>query len=118
MDSDDITHLEPESAPPVSSPAILQPGSTVTTNDSSMDIDQSASATEPSNPVPMEVDQPSSFTASSTDLNVVPIAPPAWLTALKMDIYFQECSDTTAWQLLVQSFYKFEAGDSVNGVCR
>jgi hypothetical protein len=83
-----------------------------------MDTDTSAFATasEPSNPVPMEVGQPS----SSTDLNVVTVAvaAPAWLTALKLDIYFQECSDVTAWQLLVQSLYKFEEGNTINGVCR
>ena len=127
-EEDPITQLDPESA----SSAIESTSSVDITNETlslntdsdgisfthldltTMDINKSASATEPSNLVPMEVDQP----LSSTDLNVVPVAAPAWLTALKMDIYFQECSDTTAWQLLVQSFYKFEVGNTVNGVCR
>lgn len=62
----------------------------------------------------MEVGQPS----SSTDLNVVSVTAPAWLAALKLDIYLQESSDATAWQSLVQSLYKFEVGNKINGVCR
>jgi hypothetical protein len=45
------------------------------------------------------------------------VAAPAWLTALKMDVYLRECSDVKAWQVLVQSLYKFEVGNTINGVC-
>ena len=56
---------------------------------------------------PMEADQSAS--------NVVKVTAPAWMTALKMDIYFQELSDE---KVLVQSIYKFEIGNTINGVCR
>jgi hypothetical protein len=83
----------------LSSPAI----STLTTNDSGpMDIDDSTTD-------PMEADQSAS--------NVVEVSAPAWMTALKMDIYFQELSDEKAWKVLVQSIYKFEIGNTINGVC-
>jgi hypothetical protein len=78
-----------------------------------MDIDKSASATERSTSVAMEVGQAS----STTDFNVVSVTAPDWLAALKLDIYLQESSDTNAWQLLVQSLYKFEkGGNTFNGV--
>ena len=41
----------------------------------------------------------------------------AWLTTLNMDVYLLECSDVKAWQELVQTLYRFEEGNSINGVC-
>ena len=52
--------------------------------------------------------------SSSTDVAV--IAPPAWLSALNMDVYLQGCSDMTAWQELIESLYKFEKLNTINGV--
>lgn len=48
--------------------------------------------------------------------NIAMVAAPAWLTALNMDIYLEESSDAKEWQGLVQSLYKFENGNSINGV--
>lgn len=50
--------------------------------------------------------------------NVVEVSAPAWMTVLKMDIYFHKLSDEKAWKVLVQSIYKFEIGNTINGVCR
>jgi hypothetical protein len=52
----------------------------------------------------------------STDVAVV--APPAWLIALNMDVYLRECSDATAWQGLIESLYRFENLNTINGVRR
>lgn len=48
--------------------------------------------------------------------NIAMVAAPAWLTALNMDIYLEESSDAKEWQGLVQSLYKFENRNSINGV--
>jgi hypothetical protein len=79
-----------------------------------MDVDVApASATDQtSNPVAMAID----LEVGEESTNVVAVAAPAWLTALSMDVYLQECSDTKAWQVLVQSLYKFEEGNTINGV--
>ena len=58
--------------------------------------------------IPMDVE-------SST--NVALVAAPAWLTTLNMEVYLQECSDVKEWQGLLQSLYKFEEVNSINGVC-
>jgi hypothetical protein len=79
----------------------------VNNDDRAMDTDQT------SNPVPMDVDQE----IGEESTNIVAVAAPAWLTALKMDVYLQDCSDAKAWRLLVQSLYKFEEGNAINGVC-
>lgn len=106
-DENGITEF-PASVDTSSSPGILQSASTLAMKEGvSMDVDNPASATEPSDP--MEVDQ-----LSST--NVVAVIAPAWLTSLKMDVYLQECSDTKAWKMLVESLYKFEVGNKIIGV--
>jgi hypothetical protein len=96
----------------------------------------SASAAEPtSDPMevdrvkgkeaPMEVDHKKGKKAHnkkgeeshmSSSTNVAVVAAPAWLTKLGMDDYFQECSNEKAWRDLVQSLYRFEDGNSINGV--
>jgi len=107
--------------------------STITNDLATMDIDapSSASASEPSSiPYPIEVDQEKGEeitrevdhekgeeARTPSTANVAMIAPPAWLTTLKMDVYLQECSNAKEWQGLVQSLYKFENGNSINGVC-
>ena len=53
---------------------------------------------------------------SSSTTNVALVAAPAWLTTLNMDVYLLECSDVKAWQELVQTLYRFEEGNSINGV--
>ena len=53
----------------------------------------------------------------SSSTKVAMVTAPAWMTMLNMDVYLQECSDVKEWQGLVQSLYKFEEGDSINGVC-
>jgi hypothetical protein len=78
-----------------------------------VDVDAPPSATDQtSNAVAMEIDQ----AVGEESINVVAVAAPAWLTALSMDVYLQECSDAKAWQVLVQSLYKFEEGNTINGV--
>ena len=107
--------------------------STITNDLATMDIDapSSASASEPSSiPYPIEVDQEKGEeitrevdhekgeeARTPSTANIAMIAPPAWLTTLKMDVYLQECSNAKEWQGLVQSLYKFENGNSINGVC-
>jgi hypothetical protein len=84
-----------------------------TTKDSGMDVDAPASAThQASDPVPMEVDQE----IEEEPTNVVAVAAPAWLTAYNMDDYLRKCSNEKAWQVLVQSFYKFEERNAIKGV--
>ena len=86
----------------------------VNNDDRAMDVDARASTTDQtSNPVPMDVDQE----IGEESTNIVAVAAPAWLTALKMDVYLQDCSDAKAWRLLVESLYKFEEGNVINGVC-
>jgi hypothetical protein len=90
------------------------PTSTLTMNDSGMDVDtpDSASTTaidQTSHSVPMGVE-------GEELTNVDTVAAPAWLNALKMDSYLQDCSDAKAWRALVQTLYKFELGNTVNGV--
>ena len=81
-----------------------------TRNDSCMDVNTSASATEiNANPVPRECDQ-------EETTNVVAVAAPGWLNVVNMDIYLQDCSDVKEWKALVQSLYKFEEGNTINGV--
>ena len=130
------TMVSAESQDPHQAPVLTTPASTLTNNSDTMNIVPSASAgaTEPtSNPDPMKVEQGKKeeirfiqmdvdhekgeevHTLSST--NVALVTPPAWLTTLNMDVYLQECSDAKAWQGLVQSLYKFEEGNSINGVC-
>ena len=84
-----------------------------TTNDSGMDVNAPVSATDQtSNPVPMEVDKE----MGEESTNIVMVTAPAWLAALNMDVYLQECSDVKEWQALVQSLYKFEEGNAINRV--
>lgn len=52
--------------------------------------------------------------SSSTDVAVV--APPAWLVAVNMDVYLLGCSDMTAWKELIETLYKFERLNTLNGV--
>lgn len=81
-----------------------------TTIESGMDVDAPPSATETtSNPVSEESGQ-------EEITNLVAVAAPGWLSAINMDIYLQECSDAKEWQGLVQSLYKFEEGNTINGV--
>ena len=76
-----------------------------------MDVNTSASATEiNANPVSRECDQ-------EETTNVVMVAAPGWLNMVNMDIYLQDCSDAKEWKALVQSLYKFEEGNTINGVC-
>lgn len=73
---------------------------------------------------PMEVDHKKGKKAHNkkgeeshmSSANVAVVAAPAWLTKLGMDDYFQECSNEKAWRDLVQSLYRFEHGNSINGV--
>ena len=108
-----------------------------TTNNSDMDDDAPALGTdETSNSVPRESGQEETANvgapASATDepsnsvpresgqeeiANIVAVSAPGWLNTLNMDIYLQGCSDTKEWQELVQSLYKFEEGNTINGVC-
>ena len=102
-----------------------------------MDIDAPTSVTEP-NLDPIEdansnINTPASAARSSatestsnqdpgeeahtSSLTNVTVTVPAWLTVLNMDTYFQESSNMKAWQVLVQSLYKFEEVNTINRVC-
>jgi hypothetical protein len=113
--------LSPVSASPVPSTATIPPAPTLTMDDSGpMDVNIPGSATEPtSNPDPVELDEEMGKEAPVPPFtsSVAIIVAPAWLTALNMDVYLQECSDTKVWQGLVQALYKFKEVNMINGVC-
>ena len=44
---------------------------------------------------PMQVDVENRPKGKSSSTDMAGVAPPAWLIALNMDIYLQECSDAT-----------------------
>jgi hypothetical protein len=98
--SEAVTAQSLDTSSQLPSLATTQPESTLTTNDTG----------------PMDIDKSETISNLSSSTNFATVAAPAWLTALKMDIYLQECSDEKAWQVLVQSLYKFEVGNTINGV--
>ena len=104
--------------PPAPLPASMLPAPLIPTNDSaSMDIDAGKNRTKSIvNKDSMQVDMENQQKGKSPSTDVAVVAPPAWLSALNMDIYLQGCSDMTAWQELIESLYKFEKLNTINGV--
>jgi hypothetical protein len=145
VNNDSTSNQDPKSTatpPPASSltmnvdapPSTAEAASPTVNNDSTSNQDPKSTATPPpASSLAMNVDaQPSTTerTSSPDAMDVdqekgkedeltlsTNVAAPAWLTALNMDIYFRECSDVKAWQELVQSLYKFEERNTINGVC-
>ena len=101
-------------------PASLTVPSLTTDDPPSMDIDTGKNGSESlvrADPMQVDVENRPKGESSSTD--VAGVAPPAWLIALNMDVYLQECSDATAWRGLIESLYKFENLNTISGVrCR
>ena len=107
-------------SPPAPLPTSALPMPSIPTNDlAPMDIDAGKNRTESIvNEGSMQVDIGNHQKGKSSSTDVAVIAPPAWLSALNMDVYLQGCSDTTAWQELIESLYKFEKLNTINGVRR
>ena len=66
----------------------------------------------------IQVDMENRQKGESPSTNMAVVTPPAWLIALNMDVYLWECSDVTAWQGLIESLYRFENLNTINGVRR
>jgi hypothetical protein len=110
MDVDNAVAVEAPEAPAqdISSsssiPSIPQSNTTLDKEAPEAPASESVNVTT-SNPVRMEVDNP------------VAVKAPGWLSAVKMDVYLQDCSEAEAWQTLVKTLYKFEEGNAIYGVC-
>ena len=111
---------EKSTSPPAPLPTSALPMPSIPTNDlAPMDIDAGKNRTESIvNKGSMQVDIGNHQKGKSSSTDMAVIAPPAWLSALNMDVYLQGCSDTTAWQELIESLYKFEKLNTINGVRR
>ena len=96
------------------------PASPVILNDSgAMDVDTLGATTEPTSQLDaMEVDKEKAEVHTPSSANISMVEALAWLTALNMDVFLQDCSDVKAWQGLVQSLYMFEALNTINRVHR
>ena len=82
-----------------------------------MDIDAGKNRTESIvNKDSMQVDTENQQKGKSPSTDVAVVALPAWLSALNMDVYLQGCSNMMAWQELIESLYKFEKLNTINGV--
>jgi hypothetical protein len=117
-DTEPTSHAASVSAAEPASPAASASATELISIPDSMEVDQVKTPMEVVHKKGKEAHQEKgeeSHTSSSTNVTVV--AAPAWLTKLGMDDYFQECSDEKAWRDLVQSLYRFEQGNTINGVC-
>jgi hypothetical protein len=94
----------------------------ITTDDpspASMDTDAGKDGTESiDNANSMQVDVKNRQKSQSSSTDVAVVAPPAWLVAVNMDVYLLGCSDATAWKELIETLYKFERLNTLNGVRR
>lgn len=87
-------------------------------NDSGpMDVDMHISTMELTlNRDALTVDKEKGEAHTPSSMNVYMVEAPSWLSALNVDMYLQDSSDVKAWHGLVNSLYRFEAVNTINGV--
>ena len=113
-------HQDVKSTSPPTPSSLTVPS--ITTDDpspASMDTDTGKDGTESLDNVnSMQVDVKNRQKGQSSSTDVAVVAPPAWLVAVNMDVYLLGCSDATAWKKLIETLYKFEKLNTLNGVRR